>query len=113
MMKILKYWLMILWLALALPVAAASLPNYYPKEFSSGGIIELTDLSAGRLRIDSMEYAIASSIKVYTPTNENASILDLKRGTIVGYDFIYNEIRQRTIIRIWVLPDESLLPEKG
>ncbi len=46
MMKILKYWLMILWLALALPVTAANLPNYYPKGFSSGGIIKSTGLSA-------------------------------------------------------------------
>lgn len=112
-MKILKYWLMILWLSLALPAMAANLPNYYPQEFSYGGIIESADIGTGRLRIDGLEYVIASSVKVYTPTNANASILDLKKGVIVGYDFIYNEMKQRTMIRVWVLPDKNLLPDRG
>ena len=92
----------------AIAPSNSNLPATYPSSFQGKGIIG--GVSSRTLTVDGSRYALSISARVHSLSGNNASRLDLRGGTEIGFSFVRNTNNRRTITEIWILPQGTIKP---
>jgi len=113
MAKLINIFLIMLWGFIPGYALAGQLPDYYPKEFNYTGEIQSLKISEGHITIHGIQFKLSPFVTVYSPSSKNDSVLSLKPGTKIGYNFIYIDNKTRQIREIWMLPRDYKMPDAG
>ena len=108
-MRIIRLAALLATLAFAGAAVAQNLPNYYPKTgFNRIGSIDALIFEEQRIVIDDMSFNVSPNVVVHSPRSYSVPASSLRIGTRVGYKLLSNS--DRTIIEIWLLPDNYQNP---
>ena len=86
---------------------AANLPAGYPKleEFQNTGTIDSVDIKTSLIVVNDQEYQTRSNIIIVLPGKKNATLKNLKTGSVAGIFFNDGDSdSQPTVTEVWVFP---------
>jgi len=90
----------------SLSISAATLPDYYPKEFNHmQGTVDDIDIKTGRILINDMQWKLSMNIKVHSLNTEFSSVQVLRKN--MNVTFKIETINGKSVIaEIWILPND-------
>jgi hypothetical protein len=83
-------------------------PDSYPASFQAKGVVG--QASSRSISVSGSRYSLSISAQVHSLSGNHASVLDLRRGTEIGFSFERNANNRRTITEIWILPQGTIKP---
>lgn len=97
--------------SLALPMAWAQLPDYYPAAFDLGGTVERIDSAPPAILVNDQHLRLEPNVRVHTLSSRNLGIDALHPGQSVGVQFSATRGSTPLVRDIWVLPeDQQMIP---
>ena len=104
-----RFFILLLLLTMALPAMAGRLPNYYPSEFNTVGIVNSVDKANSVIVVNGKAFPVSRNSLIHSLREQYTTLDAIQSGTKIAFRLEKIGENQYMLIEIWLLPDDYQL----